>query len=159
MCRMRSRRIEGPTQGASPAYRPPRSRPSCATASAGILDRWVKRSSEREAQGERHIRLLAPLVIPGDAALPETQGKAHPVIDGACLSTSVNSVHTTAPPSVHSLQLPQLDFLDDVAWPLGQHEARAGILGKDVFARIAQIDSCPNVARLPPGRRQDRRIF
>jgi hypothetical protein len=37
MCRMRSCRIERPKQAASPACRPPRSRPSCATASAGTL--------------------------------------------------------------------------------------------------------------------------
>ena len=47
----------------------------------------------------------------------------------------------------HLLQLPQLDFLDAVGWPLGQHAARAGILGKVVFARIARIDSCPDTAR------------
>gem|GEM_PF-6603074 len=45
MCRMRFCRIEGPKQTASLACRPPRLRPLCATASAGTLDQWVKRSS------------------------------------------------------------------------------------------------------------------
>ncbi len=39
--------IEGSKQAALPACRPQRSRPLCATASAGILDRWVMGSLRR----------------------------------------------------------------------------------------------------------------
>ena len=64
MCRMRSCRIERPKQTASPACRPPRSRPSCATASAGTLQQWVMGSLRRLPADrdliERHVaRVIA----------------------------------------------------------------------------------------------------
>ena len=55
--------IARPKPAASRACRPPRSRPSCATASAGTLQQWVKRSPTAIADRELIERHVARVIV------------------------------------------------------------------------------------------------